>query len=103
MTFKHITHSCCHFAGKVRSCLAGPDCHGQMGPLSQQHRSGRLKICKITGDRKLCARMASMGVYPGIEAELICPENDGRCVLKIQNGTVCLDATVTENILVTAV
>lgn len=102
MTFKCIDDSYSAIAGCFKACFADHDCHGQMGPLSQRHRSGRLKICKITGDRKLCARMASMGLYPGIEAELICAENGGQCMLKVQDGTICLDAAVTENILVTA-
>ncbi len=101
MTFKDIDESCSALAGRFKACFANPGCQEQIGPLSRRHRGGRLKICKITGDRKLCARMASMGVYPGIEAELICPENGGQCMLKVQDGTICLDAAITENILVT--
>jgi Fe2+ transport system protein FeoA len=47
--------------------------------------------------------MASMGVYPGIEADLICPENGGQCILKIQGSTLSLDKSVSENILVSAI
>jgi len=47
--------------------------------------------------------MASMGVYPGIEAELICPENGSQCILKVQGGTISLDSSVSDNILVSAV
>ncbi len=47
--------------------------------------------------------MASMGVYPGIEADLICPESGGQCILKIQGSTLSLDKSVSENILVSAI
>lgn len=44
--------------------------------------------------------MASMGIYPGVEADIICPENGGQCLLKVQGGTVSLDSEVSQNILV---
>jgi hypothetical protein len=44
--------------------------------------------------------MAAMGLYPGTEAELLCPENSSQCILKIHGGTICLDRAFSENILV---
>ena len=103
MTLRNL-HSKCHcFADKVKNCWGGEKCLGQAGPLSNKGQAGRIKICQVTGDRKLCARMASMGVYPGIEAELICPENGSQCILKIQGSTISLDRSVSENILVSAI
>lgn len=96
-------HTKCHcFADKMKSCLAGEKCLKPVGPLSNKGQAGRVRICQVTGDRKLCARMASMGVYPGIEAELICPENGSQCILKIQGSTLSLDRSVSQNILVSA-
>lgn len=86
----------------MKNCWGGEKCLGQVNPLSKTDQAGRIRICQVTGDRKLCARMASMGVYPGIEAELICPENGSHCILKIQGGTISLDRSVSENILVSA-
>lgn len=72
----------------------------QTQPLSKLCQAGKIRICKVTGDRKLCARMAAMGLYPGTEAELLCPESCGQCIVKIHGGRVCLDRSLTENILV---
>jgi ferrous iron transport protein A len=101
MTFKTLKHTCSCLADKIRNSTGQPVCPGQIAPLSESCRSGRLKICKITGDRKLCTRMASLGVYPGEEVELLCPENGSQCLLKLQGTTLTLDSNTTRNILVT--
>ncbi|MEE4241778.1 MAG: ferrous iron transport protein A [Desulfopila sp.] len=91
-----------------QSCLAGPfagfwakrkKCQS-ISPLSQNCSAGRKKICKITGDRKMCARMASMGVLPGEEVQLLCGHNGSQCVLRVGNGTVSLDSETIDKILV---
>lgn len=91
---------CHHFANKVRRCFAGKRCQEEMAPLSQRGCPGRVKVCKVTGDRKICARMASMGVYPGVEADILC-DNGDRCILKVHGGTISLDADISNNIYVT--
>lgn len=101
MTFKTLKQKCSCLADKVKNCTRQPLRPGQVTPLSESCRSGRLKICKITGDRKLCTRMASLGVYAGEEVELLCPENGSQCLLKLQGGTLVLDSSTTRNILVT--
>lgn len=103
MTFKRLNKTCACLANKVRSCMKPAECPRQITPLSHSNRSGRIRICKITGDRKLCARMASLGVHPGEEAELLCPENGSSCLLKLQGGTLSLDTSATRNILVTEI
>ena len=101
MGFRKLHHGCHCLADRVRNCWGKEKCHEPVAPLSKKGRAGRIRICKVTGDRRLCARMASMGVYPGIEAELICPENGSQCLLKVEGGTISLDSSVSENILVT--
>ena len=103
MSLKRFHKRCNCFADKVRNCWSEKHCQHRVGPLADKDQSGKIRICRITGDRKLCARMASMGVYPGIEADLICPENGGQCILKIQGSTLSLDKSVSENILVSAI
>lgn len=103
MTVKELNKQCCNLARKVRkrrNCKRGNEQHG---PLSENCRAGKVKICKVTGDRKLCARMASLGVLPGEEAELICPQSGKQCLLKIHGGTVSLDQTASDNIIVQSV
>jgi len=103
MGLRDLQSGCHCFANRMRKCWGKEECPGSIAPLSQKGKAGRIRICKVTGDRRLCARMASMGVYPGIEAEVICPENGSQCILKIEGGTISLDNSVSDNILVTAV
>lgn len=69
-------------------------------PLSKMCGCDRLKVCKISGDRKLCARMAQLGVLPGSVIELICPTQSQNCMVKIKGSTISLDELSAENILV---
>lgn len=62
-----------------------------------------MKICKIEGDRKQCAKMASMGVRTGEEIDLICPQRGSSCLFKIHGGTISLDNETTKSIFVTPV
>jgi len=71
-----------------------------MVPLSRLYRSGRFTICKVGGDRKLCARMGALGIYPGARAELICPHNGSQCILQLHGSRLCLDRITSEHILV---
>ncbi len=62
-----------------------------------------MKISKVTGDRKLCSRMASLGILPGHEAEIVCPENGSQCILKVHGGTLSIDNNTSKNILVSSI
>ena len=89
-------------ADTVKRCLSRKQCTDLVSPLSQKGQTGRIKICKVTGDRIVCGRIAAMGVYPGVEADIICSGRGSQCILKLNGGTVSLDADVSENILVTS-
>ncbi len=103
MPFKAFNKKCSCLAQKIRQCTKGDQCNNHHGPLSGDCPVGKLKICKVNGDRKLCARMASLGVLPGQEAELICPQGNSQCLLKIHGGTLSLDKTTSNNIIVKSV
>lgn len=92
----------CCFTDKIRKCFSRQRCGDLIAPLSRRSKTGRIKVCKVTGDRKICARMASMGLYPGVEADVICSETGSRCLLKINGGTISLGPEVSDNILVTS-
>jgi Fe2+ transport system protein FeoA len=70
-------------------------------PLSLACGRERLKVCRISGDRKLCARMAQLGVLPGSEIEMICPGLSKQCMVRVMGSTVTLDPLCAEQILVT--
>jgi hypothetical protein len=47
--------------------------------------------------------MASLGVYPGVEADIISAKNGSQCILKVNGGTISLDSEVSNDILVTQI
>ncbi len=102
MLRKHQKKFTCCFADTVKRCLRKNSCSDLISPLSKRDETGRIKICKVTGDRKVCGRIAAMGVYPGVEADIICSGRGRHCILKVNGGTVSLDADVSENILVSS-
>jgi ferrous iron transport protein A len=95
------TISCC-FVDTVKKYLCRKHRNNLISPLSRRGNTGRIKICKVTGGRAICSRIAAMGVYPGVEADIICSGKGSRCLLKVNGGTVSLDADVSENIFVTS-
>jgi ferrous iron transport protein A len=93
--------ACC-WRERLKRCFDshhGDDC---VGPLSQRGRCGRVKICKVVGDRALCGRIAAMGVYPGAEADVISSAVGLRHIIKVNGGTVSLNTDLSENIIVTS-
>lgn len=103
MTIREINKKCCSIAHKIQKCRKGDKCRRHHGPLSETCQAGKLKICKLTGDRKECAKMAALGVLPGQEAELICPQTGTQCLLKIHGGTLSLDQYTSNNIIVESI
>lgn len=103
MTLKELNKKCACFGRKRRHCGQENGYNTNPGPLSKSCQAGKVRICKVTGDRKLCARMASLGVLPGQEAELICPQNGSQCLLKVHGGTLSLDEVTSNNIIVQSV
>ncbi|WPD23706.1 MAG: FeoA family protein [Candidatus Electrothrix scaldis] len=72
-------------------------------PLSECCGCSRVRVCKIGGDRSACGRIAAMGVLPGTVLELLCPARGrGRkqCMVRINGGTLSLDALTAQNIFV---
>ena len=102
MRHKRGEHNDCCFVDKIRNCFGRKRCNSHIAPLSKRANTGRVKVCKITANRKICARMASMGLYPGVEADVICSETGSQCLLKVNGGTISLDSEVSDNILVSS-
>lgn len=91
----------CSFGDKVRNCFGKPRCQKIEAPLSENGCCRKVKVCKVIGDRKICARMASLGLYPGVEADVICSQQGNQCIVKVNGGTISLDSNISENIYVT--
>ncbi len=69
-------------------------------PLPQNCCHSKLKVCSVNGDRRTCARMAHLGVLPGSELELICKNGGEQCMIKINGGTISIDAPTAASIMV---
>jgi ferrous iron transport protein A len=69
-------------------------------PLSESRCNSRMRVCAVNGDRKTCARMANLGVLPGSELELLCKGGGQQCMIKVNGGTISLDAPTAAAILV---
>ncbi|MCI5161129.1 MAG: ferrous iron transport protein A [Candidatus Electrothrix sp. AX5] len=96
---KRNIFSCCLRSKKQRR-VQYPE---EIRPLSECCRCSRVRVCKVSGDRSACGRMASLGVLPGTVLELLCPvRGRGRrqCMVKINGGTLSLDALTAGNIFV---
>lgn len=81
-----------------KNCSSQRECH--VTPLSKKIKCGVARVCSINGSRKHCARMASLGLYPGNEIELVCPSQGDGCVIKVHGGTISIDKETMENILI---
>ena len=101
---RNLSDIACHcLVSNGKNCtLKKVECPPGARPLSKSCGCGRVKVCKVRGNRKDCAKMASLGVLPGSEMELICPvRGRGRCcMVKINGGTLSIDQLTADNIFV---
>jgi len=54
-------------------------------PLCEAEAGKKVKVAYVHGERELCARMAALGIYPGVELRLLCSGNFrvNGCVLSL--------------------
>jgi ferrous iron transport protein A len=71
-------------------------------PLSDVRAGQRFKVAGIEGGRHLCARMAALGIYPGVEMEVVCAGCNCPCLVRVHGCTLSLGAGLSEKILVTS-
>jgi ferrous iron transport protein A len=71
-------------------------------PLSDARVGQRCKVAGIEGGRHLCARMAAMGIYPGVEMEVICGGCNCPCLVRVHGCTLSLGSGLSNKILVTS-
>jgi ferrous iron transport protein A len=71
-----------------------PEC--ALVPLCKAQSGKKVKVACVNGERGLCARMAALGIYPGVEMQLLC----SGCV-RVNGGTLSLGKDVSNKILVT--
>jgi ferrous iron transport protein A len=71
-------------------------------PLSNVTAGQRFKVAGIEGGRRLCARMAAMGIYPGVEMEVVCAGCNRPCLVRVHGCTLSLGVGMSEKIMVTS-
>jgi ferrous iron transport protein A len=70
--------------------------------LSNARAGQRCKVAGIEGGRHLCARMAAMGIYPGVEMEVVCAGCNCPCLVRVHGCTLSLGSGLSNKILVTS-
>jgi ferrous iron transport protein A len=65
-------------------------------PLCKAEAGKKVKVAGVNGERGLCARMAALGIYPGVEMHLLC----NGCV-RVNGGVLSLGRDISDKILVT--
>jgi ferrous iron transport protein A len=87
---------------KNRACCTELSRDGRDGalPLAEAPAGKRLKVACLGGGRQFCARMASMGIYPGVEMELLGSGCGSPCLVRVHGGTLSLGVGLSRNILV---
>ncbi|MGD9948551.1 MAG: ferrous iron transport protein A [Desulfobulbus sp.] len=107
MTKDQPEASCFFLTDFLSRCRRRKKCGHQAGqsgtPLPQTCCNRRFRVCAINGDRRTCARMASLGLLPGCELELLCKGTGQQCMVKVNGGTISLDAPTAANIMVAPV
>lgn len=82
---------------KNRKCACKAAC---ATPLCDAPAGKPLRVASIAGERNLCARMASLGIYPGVEMERLCEGCGSPCVIRVHGGTISLSSGISQKILV---
>ncbi len=65
-------------------------------PLCKAESGRKVKVACVNGERGLCARMAALGIYPGVEMLPLC----SGCV-RVNGGTLSLGKDILNQIFVT--
>jgi ferrous iron transport protein A len=74
---------------------------GRSMALCDAKTGGTVKVACVKGGRGLCARMAALGIYPGVELQLVCAGCGYPCLVRVNGGTLSLGKGISDKILVT--
>jgi ferrous iron transport protein A len=94
-------HGCQRGKGRGYGCRRQLAMVGEL-PLAAAGCGHRLEVCRIDGGRGICGRLASLGIFPGQQVELVCAADNTRCLVRINGATVSLGDGAAEKILVKA-
>ncbi len=81
---------------EVAANLAGGPAACVLMPLCKARTGKKVKVACVHGGRGLCARMAALGIYPGVEMHLVC----NGCV-RVNGGVLSLGKDISGKIIVT--
>ncbi|HDL89832.1 MAG TPA: ferrous iron transport protein A [Thermodesulforhabdus norvegica] len=69
-------------------------------PLPEAEPGASVRITRIEGGRRLCARLAHMGIYPGTIMEVISSGRGAPCIVRVRNATISLGRGMSRKIIV---
>lgn len=69
-------------------------------PLADARPGHPVEVKAIEGGRKLCARMAALGIYPGVVLEPLCSSCGAPCLVKVRGATLSLGIGISRKIMV---
>ena len=72
---------------------SSPEC--VLTPLCQAESGKKFKVACVQGERGLCARIAALGIHPGVEMHLLC-----RGCVRVNGGVLSLGKDISDKILV---
>jgi ferrous iron transport protein A len=81
-------NTCTSYDGQSR-----PEC--VLLSLCKAESGSKVKVACVHGERGLCARMAALGIYPGVEMHLLC----SGCV-RVNGGVLSLGKDISDKIVV---
>ncbi|HQN19375.1 MAG TPA: FeoA family protein [Syntrophobacteraceae bacterium] len=88
--------------GKCCACSGKSGNDSSALPLSNTSAGQRCRVAGIEGGRHLCARLAAMGIYPGVEVEVVCAGCNCPCLVRVHGCTLSLGCGLSNKILVTS-
>lgn len=92
-------HCKCHFEPESSSS----DLPITLLPLSEVGPGENVKIVRLDGGRRMCARLAHMGIYPGTKLTIISGGKGTPVIARFGNTTISLGKGASKKILVTKV
>jgi ferrous iron transport protein A len=86
-----------HADDRFFACFERPSTAGCGSvPLCKAEAGKTVKVASVRGKREICARMAALGIYPGVELQLLCSGS-----VRVNGGVLSLGRDISDKILVT--
>ena len=69
-------------------------------PLSKLKKNDKAIVTKINGGCRMCSRLVSLGILPGVELEVCSANNFGYIIIKVMGCSLGIGRGMTSKIMV---